>query len=189
MVEERKKKFVTEFSKNIDDEIIELGILMFNFNEYISKIVSLGYTKNIATDIIDGIFEFTLINILTNDLENDLLEPIFNDKFNEICLNLNPKGYLKNTFLSDSIKNKQISAKYLAFMSPQQLFPEKWKKLYDKQKHNEDSIKNMATSSLYKCYRCGKSKCIITQIQTRSADEPSTKFIQCVECGCVFTKS
>jgi len=130
-----------------------------------------------------------LTNIITNDFDYDLLEPTFNDKFNELYLNLDPKSYLKNTFLSESIKKKNISAKYLAFMTPQQIFPEKWKKFYDKQQRNEDSIKNMATSSLYKCYRCGKSKCIITQIQTRSADEPSTKFIQCVECGCVFTKS
>jgi DNA-directed RNA polymerase subunit M/transcription elongation factor TFIIS len=189
MVEERRNKFFTEYSKNIDDKIIKMGLSKIKLSDYTKKISSLGYSNFISNDIVDGLFEFSLITIITDDLDENLFEPTFIDKFNDIYLNLNPNGYLKNETLQESIKNKNISAKFLAFMSPQQIFPEKWEKLYEKQKRNEDSIKNMATSNLYKCYRCGKSKCIITQIQTRSADEPSTKFIRCVECGSVFTKS
>ena len=35
--------------------------------------------------------------------------------------------------------------------------------------------------------KCKKRKCSITEKQVRSADEPATQFITCLECGHVFT--
>ncbi|KAF7144653.1 hypothetical protein RHSIM_Rhsim04G0121300 [Rhododendron simsii] len=39
-----------------------------------------------------------------------------------------------------------------------------------------------ATTDQFKCGRCGKRKCIYSQMQTRSADEPMTTFVTCVIC-------
>ena len=38
-------------------------------------------------------------------------------------------------------------------------------------------------SDLFTCGRCKKSRCTYKQLQTRSADEPMTSFIKCLECG------
>ena len=35
----------------------------------------------------------------------------------------------------------------------------------------------------YKCGRCKMSKCSYYQAQTRSADEPTTTFLTCLNCG------
>jgi transcription elongation factor S-II len=35
----------------------------------------------------------------------------------------------------------------------------------------------------FKCGRCGKRNCTYNQLQTRSADEPMTTFVLCLECG------
>jgi len=35
----------------------------------------------------------------------------------------------------------------------------------------------------FKCNRCGKRKTTYSQVQTRSADEPMTTFVYCIECG------
>lgn len=40
-----------------------------------------------------------------------------------------------------------------------------------------------AETDQFKCGRCGKRKCKYYQLQTRSADEPMTTFVTCVNCG------
>ncbi|KAK1364169.1 Transcription elongation factor [Heracleum sosnowskyi] len=40
-----------------------------------------------------------------------------------------------------------------------------------------------ATTTSFKCGRCGKRKCTYYQLQTRSADEPMTTFVTCVNCN------
>ena len=42
-------------------------------------------------------------------------------------------------------------------------------------------------SNAFECKKCKKRKCSITEKQVRSADEPATQFITCLECGHVFT--
>lgn len=44
--------------------------------------------------------------------------------------------------------------------------------------------KNQGTeTALFKCGKCGKRRTTYTQLQTRSADEPMTTFVLCLECG------
>ncbi|KAA6323684.1 MAG: putative transcription elongation factor S-II [Streblomastix strix] len=60
-------------------------------------------------------------------------------------------------------------------------------------KQNEDYIKHSVywatrkmeaiESSSFKCGKCRKNQCMYTQAQTRSADEPMTTFVFCVNCG------
>jgi transcription elongation factor S-II len=40
-----------------------------------------------------------------------------------------------------------------------------------------------AETDQFKCGRCGKRRCKYFQLQTRSADEPMTTFVTCVNCG------
>ena len=35
----------------------------------------------------------------------------------------------------------------------------------------------------FKCYKCSKRQCTYYQLQTRSADEPMTTFVTCLNCG------
>mgnify|MGYP001186892887 FL=1 len=41
----------------------------------------------------------------------------------------------------------------------------------------------MATTNIFTCKKCGKKKCSFYQLQTRSADEPMTTFVNCLVCG------
>ena len=44
--------------------------------------------------------------------------------------------------------------------------------------------KNQGTETdLFKCGKCGKRRTTYTQLQTRSADEPMTTFVLCLDCG------
>ncbi|KEG06133.1 transcription elongation factor S-II [Trypanosoma grayi] len=53
----------------------------------------------------------------------------------------------------------------------------------------QDKVKlaNVAVTSLFKCPNCGKSRCSFYEQQTRSADEPTTKFLTCLECKYAWT--
>ncbi|XP_071734360.1 transcription elongation factor TFIIS-like [Rutidosis leptorrhynchoides] len=46
----------------------------------------------------------------------------------------------------------------------------------------ERGLPPKATTDEFKCGRCGKRKCTYYQLQTRSADEPMTTFVTCVNC-------
>ena len=70
-------------------------------------------------------------------------------------------------------------------MSPSEMFPEMWKSILDK-KEKRDQLKyekrSEIATNLYRCGKCGKSQCSIYQLQTRSADEPMTTFVTCLNC-------
>ena len=74
----------------------------------------------------------------------------------------------------------------LARLDDMELFPENWKRLQDLQTIREQKLlegKAAAATDMFKCNRCGKRETTYYEMQTRSADEPMTIFITCVNCG------
>ena len=71
-------------------------------------------------------------------------------------------------------------------MSPNELFPENWKELID-EKYRRDKIlyetKKEAMTDQFKCGKCSSRETCYFEMQTRSADEPMTIFITCLNCG------
>ena len=111
---------------------------------------------------------------------------IYVDKFKSILLNLNVKSTVKNKDLLKRLKNKEFKAHELAFMTHQELYPEKWKYLINKKIKREESegvVDLSAATDEFFCFKCKKRKCSYYQMQTRSADEPMTTFVTCLLCG------
>ena len=72
-----------------------------------------------------------------------------------------------------------------AEMSPVQQNPARWAELIQKTVEKDKALhsKEVTASILLYCSRCKrKTKCDYYQMQTRSADEPMTTFITCLEC-------
>ena len=38
-------------------------------------------------------------------------------------------------------------------------------------------------TDMFTCYKCKSTNCSYYQLQTRSADEPMTTYVTCLECG------
>jgi DNA-directed RNA polymerase subunit M/transcription elongation factor TFIIS len=142
---------------------------------------------DIAIKIELSIFEYALIYCSNNKFEPNYVKPIYQDKLNEILLNLDEnKKEIENKTFKTNILSGIIDPSNVAFLSPSQIHPEKWNTILKKKEYMEQREKNIVYSDAYKCFKCGESKCKITQAQTRSADEPMTTFVVCVVCHNTF---
>ena len=71
-------------------------------------------------------------------------------------------------------------------MSHQEMRPSIWKELIDAKKKRDENMFTpaiTATTDQFTCGKCKTKKCSYYQLQTRSADEPMTTFVSCLNCG------
>lgn len=93
---------------------------------------------------------------------------------------------LKNGNIANILKSGEVKIKSIPFMTHQELCPEKWSKLIkDKSIRDKNKFEQKveAMTDTFKCRKCLKNECSYYALQTRSADEPMTIFVTCVNCG------
>ncbi len=151
---------------------------------------TLNFDDTNATNLEISIYNYTIKESkkkkIVRKWENEYFVQLYVDKFRSIWINLNPKYNKNSKLLLKKLKKKKIDIKKLAFMSHQELNPKIWKELVEakiKRDKNVNDIDSMATSTEFKCFKCKKNKCSYYQQQTRSADEPITTFMSCLNCG------
>jgi transcription elongation factor S-II len=150
----------------------------------IIKLNNLLKDDKIASNLEKGIYNYTLElssqKNLVKKWTNQSFVNIYIQKLKTILYNL------KNKELFDKIKNKEFKAHELAFMTHQTMRPDLWNDLIEIKKikdENKFSPKIEASTDDFKCSKCKSKKCTFYQLQTRSADEPMTTFVTCIECG------
>jgi DNA-directed RNA polymerase subunit M/transcription elongation factor TFIIS len=112
-----------------------------------------------------------------------LVQEIYNDKSQQILSHLsNPDS----NYLVQALKDKKISGDKIAFMKPEELDPEKYESILKKREMEEYKKNNTSGSNAFTCVKCKKSRCQVSQKQTRAGDEPPTTFVSCMECGHTF---
>ena len=100
--------------------------------------------------------------------------------------NFQPNSYVGNNHLIERWKDGEFTLDAIGHWTPYELNPVHWKDLKDQQFRREQRILEgnlaMATDR-FRCSRCKKKLCSYYELQTRSADEPMTIFISCLNCG------
>jgi len=103
-----------------------------------------------------------------------------------ISSNFHPDSYVQNTELFDGYQKGEITFETLAAMNTYELFPSRWREMFEQQQIREkkelEGNRDRATDQ-FTCTRCWKKVCTYYEMQTRSADEPMTIFITCLNCG------
>lgn len=179
--------FIIPNSIDLKDSIIQFAELCLDRSQKQIILSNILNNINIAIKIESSIFEYTLIYCLNNKYDKNYIKPVYEDKFNFIISNMDEnKSCIKNKTFKKNILNGTINPSYVAFLSPSQIHPQNWDKILKKKEYIEQRENNIIYSDAYKCYKCGESKCKITQIQTRSADEPMTTFVVCIVCHNTF---
>lgn len=136
-----------------------------------------------------GIFNYSLKEAdrhkIIKKWDNKYFVQIYIDRLRSIVVNL--KGEIL-----DHIKDGTIKPHIVAFMTHQELAPEKWTKLIDaksKRDLNKFETTLAASTDTFTCRKCKGKKCVHMAVQTRSADEPMTIYVTCLDCGNRFKTS
>lgn len=107
-------------------------------------------------------------------------------KLRNLVGNLLPNSYIQNNYLLPEIQAKHITVDSLSNLNPYQMNNSLWKDFIHRRQQREkrqlEGNKAMATDQ-FLCTRCHKRECTYYEMQTRSADEPMTIFITCMNCG------
>jgi DNA-directed RNA polymerase subunit M/transcription elongation factor TFIIS len=143
--------------------------------EKLKEYVSSEFVKAVEKSILNFSNEYAAINdtpFLADSIYDTKLEEIIN----ALCK------------LPELIKTIEDAEK-IAFLRPDELNPDNYEKLLKKKEIEEYKKNDVKSSSAFKCSKCKKSKCSVTQKQTRAGDEPATTFVTCLECGYQFSFS
>jgi len=161
---------------------------------HVSKIITARLSSMIDEDICEdlekGIFNASLEEAKRRGVRQHWENPEFKNIYKIISrktlANLDPSVYIGNTRLIKRLQEGEFSAHQIPCMDARELFPENWQELADEQLKRETTMLEGSSevgSDMFKCRKCGKSKTRYWEMQTRSADEPMTIFIRCLNCG------
>ena len=148
------------------------------------------FSKNEIEKLENTILQLTLTDANSKQVlrtfENPLFCNLYMCSLRRLISNLDPKTYVKNTNLLPRLLSKDLSIETLATMNVMDFQPTLYAGLRERmllrEKQQLEGNKAMATD-MFKCGRCHKRETTFYELQTRSADEPMTKFITCVNCG------
>lgn len=93
---------------------------------------------------------------------------------------------LDDPALGEQVRTGKTRAHTIAFMTHQELRPDKWDALLEAKKARDACLYEPqldANTDNFVCRRCKSNRCSYYQLQTRSADEPMTTFVTCINCG------
>jgi transcription elongation factor S-II len=112
--------------------------------------------------------------------DNPAFVQIYLDHLRSIYINL------QHTNLVTQVNNGEIKSQSIAFMTHQELCPDKWdelikaKSIRDKNKFEQ---KMEAMTDTFTCRKCKSKECTYYAQQVRSSDEPMTLYVTCISCG------
>lgn len=143
-------------------------------------------SRNIEKSIYNYIVKLSKNKNIQRTWGNDIFRNLYLSKVRSIYSNLKSDSYIKNKNFLTLVQNDKIDIKNIANMSVYDIFPENWKEtleLKSKKDKLKYELKPEAMTDAFKCRKCGSRSTSYYEVQTRSADEPMTQFITCLNCN------
>jgi DNA-directed RNA polymerase subunit M/transcription elongation factor TFIIS len=142
---------------------------------------------NIEVNIEISIYNYAIKEATTKKIvrkwENSQFAQIYVDRLRSVYMNMKDPAFIQ------MITSEDISAIQVGFITHQEMCPERWRDLIDRKTKRDQSrfTQNIeASTDMFKCKKCKSKRCTYYELQTRSADEPATIFITCLDCGKQF---
>ena len=118
--------------------------------------------------------------------DNLIFKQLYTSKIRSFYSNIAEDSYVKNPYFKQKIVSGEIKIEQISELSVYDIYPENWAELLDKKIQRDKlkyEMKPKAMTDQYKCRKCSSRSCSYYEVQTRSADEPMTQFITCLDCG------
>jgi transcription elongation factor S-II len=139
---------------------------------------------NVAGNLEKGVYNYAIKEAthqkVVKKWENPQFTQIYVDRLRSIYFNL------KNPHILEAVRSGEIQPQQVAFMTHQEFNPERWKDLIEKKMKRDASLYTdnlQASTDMFTCRKCKSKRCTYYELQTRSADEPATIFVTCLDCG------
>ena len=139
--------------------------------------------ENASLNLEKGIYNYALKEAdnrkIVKKWDNKFFVQIYLNHLKSILTNLNAKWI-------EEINNGSIQSHKLAFMTHQELNHEIWAEMIEiKSKRDANKFENnmAAATDTFTCRKCKGKNCTYYAQQVRSADEPMTIFVTCLDCG------
>jgi transcription elongation factor S-II len=149
-----------------------------------NALIKIIENEKICSNLEKGIYNYSIKEANERNVvkkwDNVYFSHIYIDRLRTVLTNL------RNPNLKNRIASKEIKSHKLAFMSHQEMMPERWQEMIDEKKirdQNKYAPKLEASTDNFTCRKCKSKECSYYQLQTRSADEPMTTFVTCLPCG------
>jgi DNA-directed RNA polymerase subunit M/transcription elongation factor TFIIS len=150
----------------------------------VNNLIKIVDNKLLAENIEKGVVNFARKESTSQKIEKKWKNPSFVQIY--LCRLKTIFENIKKDELLKSLQNKLIKPTILAYMTHQEMDPSRWEVLLElkmKRDKKKYDTKLEAATDTFKCRKCKSNECTYYQMQTRSADEPMTTFVTCINCG------
>ncbi len=145
----------------------------------------------LATQLEESILHVVADQGIKENIDLDWTNRIFWNMYRSRCISLYENLRGKDSYVGNTenwlakLKTGEISPRGFAELTAVDLCPSRWKASIEKIIESDKRLysKNENAAIFMWCSNCKKkTKCDYYQMQTRSADEPMTTFVNCLEC-------
>jgi len=133
------------------------------------------------------IYNWSVKQVRDPSWENKFFVRKYKHKYMSLHFNLSQSS---NFEFVHKLKNKEIDFKRIVNMKPEEIWPTgptaiaiKNQELQEKRLEMTQKDFDDFDDGLFKCGKCKKNKTTYYQLQTRSADEPMTTYVTCLNCN------
>lgn len=150
----------------------------------LSSLLEIPKTDTLCVNLEKSIFNHSVRKVKEPSWENEWFSSVYKQKFLQIQFNIQNSPTLKQKIIEKRTKTSDVVK-----MLPQHLWPNGPVDTLIEEKIVRDMRKeflareNRNCEGFFTCNRCKKNKTTYYQLQTRSADEPMTTFVSCLNCG------
>ena len=154
-----------------------------NIRSKLSEKIGIQYIR-IISNLEKAIFNYAIKEATQKKIikkwENPYFKQLYVDRLRTIVNNL------KHQEIIQQLQSEELKPQVFAFMTHQEMNPGRWCSLIQQKMKRDASKFNTnieASTDMFTCKKCRSKKCTYYELQTRSADEPATIFITCLDCG------
>ena len=145
----------------------------------------ISLTRKIEKELYNWSIKIAKLRYIERKWNNRLFKQLYISKVRSLYSNISSTSYVNNLSFKQKILDGTIDISKLSELSVYDIYPENWSELLDKKIKRDKlkyEMKPSAMTDQFKCRKCGSRSCSYYEVQTRSADEPMTQFITCLDC-------